>query len=75
MLPFAAAAYNAGEHRVDRWMRERAGVALDVWIDAIPFRETRNYVHNVLAFNQIYAARFGDETPMLPGVDMAVAPR
>ncbi|MYG12084.1 MAG: transglycosylase SLT domain-containing protein [Gammaproteobacteria bacterium] len=75
VLPFAAAAYNAGEHRVDRWMRERAGVALDVWIDAIPFRETRNYVHNVLAFNQIYAARFGDETPMLPGVDMAVAPR
>ena len=75
VLPFAAAAYNAGEHRVDRWMRERAGVALDVWIDAIPFRETRNYVHNVLAFNQIYAARFGEEAPMLPGIDRVVAPR
>ena len=75
VLPFAAAAYNAGEHRVDRWMREREGVALDVWIDAIPFRETRNYVHNVLAFNQIYAARFGDETPMLPNLDLVVTPR
>ena len=75
VLPFAAAAYNAGEHRADRWIRERAGVALDVWIDAIPFRETRNYVHNVLAFNQIYAARFGDETPMLPSLDLVVTPR
>ena len=75
VLPLAMAAYNAGEHRVDRWMRERAGLTLDVWIDAIPFRETRNYVHNVLAFNQIYAARFGDETPMLPNLDMEVVPR
>ena len=75
VLPFAAAAYNAGEHRVDRWRREREGVALDVWIDAIPFRETRNYVHNVLAFNQIYAARFGGETPMLPNLDLVVTPR
>ena len=75
VLPFAAAAYNAGEHRVDRWIRERAGLSLDVWIDAIPFRETRNYVHNVLAFNQIYAARFGPKTPMLPGLDTLVAAR
>ena len=75
VLPFAAAGYNAGEHRVDRWIRERAGLSLDVWIDAIPYRETRNYVHNVLAFNQIYAARFGDETPMLPNIDLVVTPR
>ncbi len=75
VLPFAAAAYNAGEHRVDRWIRERAGMALDAWIDAIPFRETRNYVHNVLAFNQIYAARFGAAPPMLSNPDKVVAPR
>ena len=75
VLPFAAAAYNAGEHRVDRWMRERAGLALDVWIDAIPFRETRNYVHNVLAFYQIYAARFGEKPPMLSNPDLVVVPR
>jgi len=75
VLPFAAAAYNAGEHRVDRWMKERAGLPLDVWIDAIPIRETRDYVHAVLAFNQIYAARFGSTTPMLAEADILVAAR
>ncbi len=74
VLPLAAAAYNAGERRVDRWIRESAGLSLDVWIDAIPFSETRNYVHNVLAFNQIYAARFGAGAPMLPNLDLVVTP-
>ena len=74
VLPFAVAAYNAGEHRVDRWIRECAGLSMDVWIDAIPFRETRNYVHGVLAFNQIYAARFGYAVPTLPSLDVEVAP-
>lgn len=53
-IPLVTAAYNAGEHRVDRWIKDREGVAMDVWIEGIPFRETRNYVKNVLAFKQVY---------------------
>ncbi len=53
--PLAIAAYNAGEHRVDRWIKEADGVPMDVWIESIPFRETRNYVKNVLAFRYVYA--------------------
>ena len=63
--PLVAAAYNAGEHRVDRWIRDASGTDMDVWIETIPFRETRDYVKNVLAFALVYAHRLGTPTPML----------
>lgn len=56
----AAAAYNAGPHRVNRWLSE-AGKERphDVWIETIPFYETRHYVQNVLCFSVIYGYRLG----------------
>ncbi|WP_245232248.1 transglycosylase SLT domain-containing protein [Thiorhodococcus minor] len=56
----ATAAYNAGPHRVVRW-RPRGCEAVDLWIAAIPFPETRRYVERVMAYRIIYAARFGSE--------------
>lgn len=55
----AAAAYNAGPNRVRQWLRQTSAnpVPLDVWIETIPFAETRNYVQNVLAFSVIYGYR------------------
>ena len=64
-LPLTAAAYNAGERRADRWIRDAADWPMDVWIESIPFTETRNYVKNVLAFNQVYSHLLGDPIPML----------
>ncbi|TVZ39468.1 soluble lytic murein transglycosylase [Alteromonadaceae bacterium 2753L.S.0a.02] len=56
----AAAAYNAGPHRVDRWIRKNPqDVPYDIWIETIPFKETRGYVQNVLAFSVIYGYRLG----------------
>lgn len=56
----AAAAYNAGPHRVNRWMEGNPeGLPYDVWIEIIPFKETRGYVQNVLAFSVIYGYRLG----------------
>lgn len=63
--PLAAAAYNAGERRVERWIRDHSGEPMDVWIETIPFRETRNYVKNVLAFAQVYGQLLGTPRPML----------
>ncbi|NIP16273.1 MAG: transglycosylase SLT domain-containing protein [Pseudomonadales bacterium] len=63
--PLAAAAYNAGANRVDRWIRDASGVPMDVWIETIPFYETRNYVKNVLAFAQVYGRLLGAPVPML----------
>ena len=64
-FPIAIAAYNAGEHKVDRWIRDASGTPMDVWIENIPYRETRNYVKNVLAFMQVYGLLLGDSPPLL----------
>lgn len=63
----AAAAYNAGPNRVRQWLRQTAGnpVPLDVWIEIIPFAETRTYVQNVLAFSVIYAYRLDEPARFL----------
>ncbi len=60
----AAAAYNAGPSRVRQWMNKEKNAQLpyDVWIETIPFKETRGYVQNILSFSVIYAYRLGQET-------------
>ena len=59
-----AAAYNAGSTRVAAWRKDRRDVPTDVWIEAIPFNETRDYVQAVLAFDLVYAHLLGK--PVLP---------
>jgi soluble lytic murein transglycosylase len=49
----ATAGYNAGPHRVDSWLLEKE-IDADVWIDTIPFTETRRYVRAVMAYAAIY---------------------
>lgn len=53
----ATAAYNAGPHRVSRWLPEDGEVIADVWVDTIPFTETRGYVRRVLASQVIFTWR------------------
>ena len=53
----ATAAYNAGSHRVKQWLPEKGAMSADIWVDTIPFNETRNYVKNVLGFTAIYERR------------------
>ena len=61
----SAAAYNAGEFRVDRWLAERPIISADLWIESIPFAETKNYVKAVLAFSYIYGQILGMPAPFL----------
>ena len=63
---FALTAYNAGPHRVDRW-RDKAGkgVPVEVWIETIPYQETRNYVQAVLAYNVVFQYLVGDTQQLL----------
>ena len=58
-LPRALAAYNAGGSRVNRWSR-RAGVAdPEVFVERIPFVETRDYVRIVMRNMELYRALHG----------------
>ena len=50
----ATAAYNAGPGRVDRWLAEGAPREFDLFVESIPFRETRNYVQAVLTYRAIF---------------------
>ncbi len=62
----AAAAYNAGPHRVDTWLKSSASnLPHDVWVETIPYKETRKYVQNVLAYSVIYGYRTGTTPAML----------
>ncbi|MCX7943878.1 MAG: transglycosylase SLT domain-containing protein [Deltaproteobacteria bacterium] len=67
-LPFAIAAYNAGPSAVDRWLKRNKDVDLDIFIEEIPYRETRNYVKRVLQtygiYNFLYKSR--DRKNVLP---------
>ena len=56
---FALASYNAGEHRVARWISERPGVDRDEFIDDIPFPETQNYVKRILGTAEDYRRLYG----------------
>ncbi len=52
--PLAIASYNAGYSRVLSWLPEDKAVPLDIWIENIPYSETREYVKAVLAYQQVY---------------------
>jgi soluble lytic murein transglycosylase len=56
-VALAAAAYNAGPARVTKWLPHAGAMPADIWIETIPFRETRKYVAAVLSYAIIYQHR------------------
>lgn len=53
-MVLATAAYNAGPHRVTQWLPKKGCEEPDIWVEQIPFNETRKYVSRVLYFAHIY---------------------
>jgi soluble lytic murein transglycosylase len=60
------AAYNAGYTAADRWLNANPGVALDEWVERIPYRETRRYTRRVLQTYGIYSWLDTGKLPPLP---------
>lgn len=62
--------YNAGPNRPIRWLKQRPFIEFDVWVELIPFRETRRYTKRVLASRASYAALYApaqvESTLVLP---------
>ena len=63
------AAYNAGPHRVKSWLPKEP-LPADIWIEIIPFNETRGYVTTVLMYAMIYQLR--NESTALSMADLTL---
>ena len=69
-VTLATAAYNAGPGNVNKWLsrisKDRC-IPADIWVELIPFNETRKYVRRVLFHTIVYEWRLlGNTTSLLP---------
>ena len=73
-LALALAAYNAGPAAVERWMPPRS-VEAAIWIENIPYNETRGYVQHIVEHIVAFAYVRGAEPPrldaLLPALQVA----
>ena len=74
MPALAAAAYNAGPGRAQAW-RPPAPLEGAIWVETIPFNETRDYVKKVLANAIVYGHAFNSSQQPLTTRLGTVAPR
>lgn len=58
------AAYNAGPRQVRYWLKNHQPKAIDIWIETLPWQETRNYLKNVIAFYAVYQFRMHHPTDL-----------
>jgi soluble lytic murein transglycosylase len=63
-VALAAAAYNAGPGNVKRWLPKNSVMPADLWVETVPFKETRNYVQAVLAYSTVFDKSLGKNTLM-----------
>ncbi len=70
----ALAAYNAGPERVKRWLPRNEMVPADIWIETIPYEETRDYVISVLTYTLIYQQRTNNDTLTMADLTQDVPP-
>jgi soluble lytic murein transglycosylase len=60
-VPLAVAAYNAGPEAIERWISRAQAETLDIFVEQIPYAETRNYVISVMTNLGAYGAIRGGE--------------
>jgi len=56
----ATAAYNAGPNAVARWLAQSDCTDPDVWVEKIPYTETRKYVSRIMFFATVYDWRLNN---------------
>jgi soluble lytic murein transglycosylase len=78
-VPLAIPSYNAGAGAVERWLDRRRSWDYDLFIEAIPFDETRAYTQSVLerwlTYRWVHGSR--DTTPeqRVPYIPLAIPGR
>jgi soluble lytic murein transglycosylase len=70
----AVPSYNAGPGRTDEWLQLRGDWDLDLFVEAIPFDETRHYTQSVLgrwaAYRWLYGV--GDDAARMPYIPLKI---
>jgi len=61
-LVLIAAAYNAGPRQLNYWLAHHQPKEIDLWVETLPWQETRNYLKNVIAFYTVYQYRMQLQT-------------
>jgi len=76
-MPLVAAAYNAGPNRPRNWRGQHGASPLEaaIWIETVPFVETRDYVKKVLSNTTSYAALISGQSQSLKSRLGLVGPR
>ncbi len=59
-----AAAYNAGPRQVVYWLKNHPPKQIDIWIETLPWRETRNYLKNIVSFYAVYQHRMNQKADL-----------
>ncbi|MCF4151713.1 transglycosylase SLT domain-containing protein [Dethiosulfovibrio sp. F2B] len=59
-LEWSLAAYNAGSGNVNKWNRSFGDRPMDLWMEEIPFTETRGYVKKVMGNLFVYRQLYGE---------------
>ena len=68
-VSLAAAAYNAGPGNVKKWLPEKETLPADLWVETVPFKETRNYIQAVLAYATIFDKHLGKNVKISSRMD------
>ncbi|MGI6395498.1 MAG: transglycosylase SLT domain-containing protein [bacterium] len=66
-IPLAAASYNAGPARIQKWIEKHPEMEIDEFVEDIPIFQTRNYVKKVMGNYAIYSYIF--ENRVYDGLD------
>ena len=79
-IPKALLSYNAGLTRVRVWERAAGDLPGDMFVETVPFDETRRYVRKILVSSVMYATLYGQEDPRQAalsffGIKGALAPK
>jgi soluble lytic murein transglycosylase len=70
-VEYALAAYNAGPGAVTRWRQSRGDLPVDIFVEEIPYAETRDYVGRVLGNRQTLHVLATIEQQPVAGAEVA----
>jgi soluble lytic murein transglycosylase len=71
----ATASYNAGPNAVSRWLPDDECMDADIWIERIPYVETRKYVARILFYATLYDWRIKNEVTRISKRMSIVSPK